>query len=347
MELSELDYNRYQRVHIYFFSGTGNSRNVALWLSDFAKSKNIDVTISDIAKKEYQEQNDSTVLNVIISPIHGFNYPPVVLDFLMRFPKGKSDVVLMNTRAGMLIGKFITPGLTGIAFYFASLILIIKGYTINGFYPIDLPSNWISVHPGLNDRTVSYLHERNRDKVRKVSATILSGRKNFLAMLEIYDILLLPIALGYYIIGRFIFAKTYYASRDCDNCGVCIKGCPVGAIKEVGGRPFWTLSCESCMKCMSNCPKKAIETGHGLVAITAFLYTIIISYFAFDIEMITTNGLLGSVVESLLFLAVLVIVYYISHFLIRISLYERLIVWTSLTKYKFWGKRYKAKKWNE
>jgi hypothetical protein len=54
--------------------------------------------------------------------------PAIMLKFIRRFPKWKNKVVLMNTRAGMLIGKFITPGLTGIAFYLSALILFLKGF---------------------------------------------------------------------------------------------------------------------------------------------------------------------------------------------------------------------------
>ena len=72
-----------------------------------------------------------------------------MLNFLIHFPKGRNKVLLINTRAGMLIGKWITPGLTGIAFYFSALVLKLKGYSIKAMFPVDLPSNWISVHPGL------------------------------------------------------------------------------------------------------------------------------------------------------------------------------------------------------
>ena len=116
----------YQKVIIYYFSGTGNSKNVAIWLSQVAEENNIECQIINISQIDRLSiappEADSLV--VFISPIHGFNYPPIMLNFIMRFPKGKNKVVLMNTRAGMLIGKFITPGLTGIAFYLSALILI-------------------------------------------------------------------------------------------------------------------------------------------------------------------------------------------------------------------------------
>lgn len=343
--------NVYPKLSVYYFSGTGNSENVAKWLAESARERAMEVSLVNIGKTDrlHIAQPAPDTLVAFVSPIHGFNYPPVMLNFLRRFPKGKNKVLLLNTRAGMLIGKWITPGLTGIAFYFAALMLILKGYTIKSMFPVDLPSNWISVHPGLNDRTVKYLHERNREKVTRFAEKVLAGGSNFRGVREIIqDVLIAPVSLGYYFIGRFFFSKTYYASSACDNCGLCIRNCPVKAIKMVDNRPFWTFNCESCMHCMSYCPKKAIETAHGSVVLITVVSSLFISgifyhYFSewfFNIE----NTFAGFVLESVLFLGILAIWYRIVHFAMRFKIVERLVVYTSLTKYKFWGKRYRALK---
>lgn len=341
----------YTRLLVYYFSGTGNSENVARWMAEIAREKGMEASLNNIAKIDRLNIPipASSDLMAFVSPIHGFNYPPVMLNFLLRFPKGQNNVLLLNTRAGMLIGKWITPGLTGVAFYFAALVLRLKGYSIRSMFPVDLPSNWISVHPGLNDRTVKYLHERNREKVDRFARKVLEGGSDFRGVREIVqDLLISPISLGYYFIGRFFFAKTYYASADCDNCGLCIKSCPVKAIKIVDNRPFWTFNCESCMHCMSNCPKRAIETAHGSVVLITVLSSLVFSglfyhYFGqlfFNIE----HTFLGFILESALFLGILAIWYRLIHFAMRFRIIERLMVYTSLTKYKFWGRRYRALK---
>ena len=339
------------KLVVYYFSGTGNSENVSKWLAETAHEKGMDVQLINIGKTDRLNilPPDSEALVAFVSPIHGFNYPPVMVNFLLRFPKGSNNVLLLNTRAGMLIGKWITPGLTGVAFYFASIILKIKGYKINAMFPVDLPSNWISVHPGLNERTVKYMHEKNNERVKRFAEKVLAGRRDFRAVREIIqDTLIAPVSLGYYFVGRFIIAKTYYASSDCDNCGLCIKSCPVKAIKMVDNRPFWTFKCESCMHCMSYCPKKAIETAHGAVAIITVLSSLFFSgllyhyfgQFLSDIE----NTVWGFTAESVMFVGIMAIWYQILHFAMRFRFIERLIVYTSLTKYKFWGRRYKALK---
>ena len=339
----------YKKLVIYYFSGTGNSENVALWLSKIALEKGIETKLINIAKIDRLNigKPEKGALVIFISPIHGFNYPPVMFHFIGRFPKGNNNVVLMNTRAGMLIGKFITPGLTGIAFYLAMILLKIKGYSIKGMFPVDLPSNWISIHPGLNERTVKFLHKKNKERISLFAEKIFSGRSVFKALREIIqDLLVSPIAFLYYFIGRFALAKSYYASKDCNNCDLCINNCPVKAIIRVNNRPFWTFNCESCMRCMSFCNKKAIETAHGffigiMILNSSVILLLFYKYFNiyfFEIK----NEVLKFIIEPIIMLSALAVTYRITHYLMRFRFFERMMVFTSLTKLKFWGRRYRA-----
>ena len=340
----------YPKLIVYYFSGTGNSLKVALWLSQTAKEMNMETELINIANVATLHQSAPTpdALLAFTSPVHGFNYPPVMLHFIHRFPKGKNDILLINTRAGMLIGKWITPGLSGITFYFSGLRLLRKGYHIKAMYPVDLPSNWISVHPGLNEQTVTYLHEQNKKRVSSFAHKVLTGQPEFkkAASELIQDVIVAPVALGYYFFGRFMFAKTYFASAECDKCDACVKNCPVKAIIKVNNRPFWTLRCEKCMRCMSNCPKKAIETAHGSllafsvinsVALTAFFQNYIQILF-FPIK----NEFVEWIVQSIIFIGLFTVWYRIIHYLMHFKWIERAVVFTSLTRYKFWGRRYKA-----
>jgi len=340
----------YSKFLIYYFSGTGNSANVAKWIAATAGEKGIASELINIAHIDRLNIPipPSDALVAFCSPVHGFNYPPVMQAFIRRFPKGKNPVLLLNTRAGMLIGKWITPGVSGITFYLSALILYLKGYKINAMFPVDLPSNWISVHPGLNDRTVKYLHERNKLRVTKFANKTLEGGKDFRSLREIIqDILISPISVGYYFVGRFFMAKTYYASTACNNCNLCVNQCPVHAIKIVDNRPFWTFHCESCMHCMSYCPHKAIETAHGAIIGFVLLFSLIV-WSAFELHFRNLfqldNAVANFVVQSGLLLGLLAIWYRTLHYLLRYKWFNKFITFTSLTFYKFWGRRYRALK---
>ncbi|MGV8091296.1 MAG: EFR1 family ferrodoxin [Mangrovibacterium sp.] len=334
-----------KNVTTFYFSGTGNAKQIALWFSEFAAKKGIDCKMYDIAKCDTRTIStliDNTLI-LIISPIHGFNFPKITLDFIRHFPKGNNRIALMNTRAGMKIGKFVTPGLTGIAFMLSSVILRNKGYRIVGQIPFDMPSNWISIHPALNKRTVKYLHKINYDRVEKHSYKIFSGQRDFLAYRDlVQDIFISPVAFAYYCLGRFIFAKSFYASTDCDNCGLCIKQCPVQAIKTVNARPYWTFKCESCMRCMNHCPKKSIDTAHGLIVMVSILNSIIFTallhnVFKFDIE----SAIVRLVMSTGVFIVLMWIFYYLQHLLLKNRIIAKIISFASLTYYEYWG-RYKS-----
>lgn len=339
----------YSKINIYYFTGTGNSQTVARWIEKVATEKKMDCAVINIAAIESfpVEIPEPGTLLIFISPVHGFNYPPVMLQFLSHFPKGKNKVILMNTRAGMLIGKWVTPGLSGIAFYLSALILKSKGYSIQGMLPVDLPSNWMSLHPGLNKPTVLFLHEKMKAKVTAFAEKVLDGKKSFTALREIVqDLAVSPISLLYYLIGRFVLAKTFYASAACNNCGACIKKCPVKAIIWVDEKPFWKLTCESCMRCMSNCPHKAIETAHGFIILVAVLFHLgvlgLLNAFGAGIISSLNTLFYELIVQSVLFLGLLAICYRAMHLLKRFSWFEKVMVYTSLTHYRFWGDRYRS-----
>lgn len=341
----------YRKLIIYYFSGTGNSEKVARWLSQVAEEMEVASSINNIASIDrlHIPLPEENALVVFVSPVHGFNYPPIMQHFIFRFPKGKNPVLLMDTRAGMLIGKWITPGMSGLTFYLSGLVLAVKGYTIKAMYPVDLPSNWVSVHPGLNERTVAYIHPEIKKRVVTFAGKVLSGGRDFKSVYGIAaDLLVFPIAIAYYFIGRFFLAKTFYASRDCNRCGSCVKNCPVKAIIEVDKRPFWTFRCESCMRCMSNCPQQAIETSHGLTIGFAFLFYsglwVWLSHYLMDALPFFFNGLSGYLAQTLLFFGLWALWYRALHALMRINWFERMVVCTSLTWYKCWGRRYKAPK---
>ncbi|HPS61439.1 MAG TPA: 4Fe-4S binding protein, partial [Bacteroidales bacterium] len=165
----------------------------------------------------------------------------------------------------------------------------------------------------------------------------------------VQDLLISPIAVGYFFVGRFILAKSLYASEKCDNCGACIAGCPVKAILTVDGRPFWSYRCESCMRCMNTCPKRAIETAHGyIIGIMCLLNMGIMVWFWQGVGRFITipadNGWAQAAVTLtgwVLTFLVMVISYRIFHYLLRVPGIRELFYYTSATRLAFW-RRYRA-----
>lgn len=345
------------KATIYYFSGTGNARRVSEWFAEKATGSGIEATpisIDQIDRRAAAPPLENELVG-FIGPTHGFNYPPILMNFVLHFPRAKganSTAFVANTRGGVKMGKRFMPGLSGITLLMAAITLRIKGYKVVGMRSIDLPSNWVSLHPALSEKVVASIFEHCRPIVEKFADRLLSGKTDFRALRDMpVDLLVLPISVLYYILGRFILAKTFYADSQCNECGICVEKCPIKAIKMVNHKPFWTYRCESCMRCMNSCPKKAIETGHGyLFALIFVTYATVIAWIwsqlatlvSVDKENIWVQ-LVGFIVESAIVFVVLALGYRVLHYLKRLPLLRQLVEYTSFTKWRFWG-RYRGQK---
>lgn len=341
---------KYDRLIIYYFSGTGNAKRAASWIYDKAGQSGINTRLINIAdkKNQYEFVPDERTLIGFCYPTHGFNAPPIVIRYLLKFPKSdRGNVFLLNTRAGMKLSKLFMPGLSGLAQLFPAMVLLLKGYRIKGMQPMDLPSNWISVHPGLKKKVIDSIFKRCNRITDQFTEHILNGKNIYKGLISLpIDLLISPIGVAYYFFGRFMIAKTFFASHNCNNCGLCIKDCPVSAIKEKYGRPYWTFNCESCMKCLNHCPQRAIETPHGftfLVWWAAMSFVPIIVFKKLKIVFHDFYGL-SFLMEILYYIFLGMAIwgaYHFLHFMLRFKFFSLLITYTSLTKFRFW-RRYKA-----
>ena len=360
----------YKKMHIFYFSGTGNARKIAHWLSECASQQKVDCQLFDMAKTDPQtiqllKSNPSASSNathnihgpehnqtllVFISPIHGFNYPKVTLDFIAHLPKGNNRVVLMAARGGMKMGNKLTPGASGAAFMYSGRVLRGKGYTIMGQIPFNMPANCLILYPAQKPDAVELMLNENKKQVEQHCQKILNGEPDFPAQTEVIKNTLLALpALAYYLTGRFSFAKSFYASSACTNCGICQKICPFQAIILQDNRPFWTLKCQSCMKCINNCPvepRGAIETAQPLLLFTA-LVTAVASY-AINCGLlkilphILPSWLTAIILFIVLFSPVQVVLYRLQHKMLKNPSLSSLISKLSPSHYKFWG-RYNPK----
>jgi ferredoxin len=338
-------------LYIYYISGTGNARMSSQWIGEEAVKRGLRTVIQKIDRLEdirMPAPGDKPLI-CFAFPTHGFNAAPIMLKFIAGFPPHLCrEIFLLNTRAGMKLSKLFLPGLSGIALMVPAFMLWLKGYKCIGFRPVDLPSNWISLHPGIKESVIESIYAKKEPQVRKFANRILSGEKIYCGLFSIpVDLLVSPIAAGYYIGGRFFLAKTFIANNSCNRCGICIKECPTASIKYVNNRPYWKLTCESCMRCMNNCPKRAIETAHGMATLIIILVSAANSWliiFLIDSLNISSNALWWKIVSQFLSIAVMVgiaaFIYMVIHYLMRIRPISFLVRFTSLTTLPFW-RRYR------
>ncbi len=334
----------FEKIILFYFSGTGNAHKAAEWFCEIAKNEGFNCEIVAIHHAlQYDFTNLKNSLIGIFGPTHGFNFPPLILDFVFSLPKSKNNkAIILNTRAGMKLYKLFLPGLSGAAQFFTALILKFKKYQVVGMQPLDMPSNWISIHPGLRPKVVLSIVKRCQRKTQKFAEKIIHGKKSYIAFYSTpFDLAILPISVLYYFLGRFALAKTFFASSKCNNCGLCEKNCPVNAIKTIGNRKFWTYQCESCMKCLTQCPEHAIHTSHAYtISLWIMIYSFILPFFVnffTDFSFFNTKSVAFQIIdffaEGFIFIGISILLYRIFHYLLRFKIFSLFNEYTSLTRY--------------
>jgi len=343
--------DNWKSLYIYFISGTGNARVSSEWIADEAGQRGLKTVVQQIDRLEniVLPQTDEKPLIGFAFPTHGFNAAPIMLKFIAGFPRDLcKEVFLLNTRAGMKLYKLFLPGISGVALLLPAFILWLKGYKCIGFRPVDLPSNWIPLHPGLKRKVIESIFARCEKIVRKFAEKILSGRKVYRGLFSIpFDLLISPVALGYYIGGRFFLSKTFISNHQCNNCGLCIKECPTSSIKLVQNRPYWKLTCESCMRCLNHCPQRAIEAAHGMATAFWIIFTVVNTQLLFFI-INTLNiqpeawwwRLTSNIIGIGCMILIVSLLYRIMHYAMGFRPVKYLIIFTSLTRLPFW-RRYR------
>jgi len=348
---------KYDKLIIYYFSGTGNAKNAAMWIIDMAQKNGLKTELINIDRFKtiaVPEVSKKTLIG-FCSPTHGFNMPPLVLEFIVRFPRlHNNDVFILNTRGGLKLSRLFLPGLSGVAQILPALVLMFKGFRIVGMQPLDLPSNWLYIHPGLKKEVIKSIYTRCNRIVNEFATILLAGKRKYKALLSLpIDLAIVPLAFGYYFIGRFFLAKTLVATDACNNCNACILECPVEAIKTVNDMPYWTYKCESCMRCINICPHRAIETAHGFSSLVVIVFYVLISpllvfflnYYGI-LDIINQSNLFGQfwfLVEPAILVLLVFAGYRLLHYLMKFHIVNRVITYSSLSKFKFW-RRYKSPK---
>ncbi len=331
-------------------SGTGNSYRVSEWIKENNENNGIKTKIISITKKTSNNIDKDIKYDFlgIVMPTHGFTAPWLMIKFVTNLPRVKqTKAFVIATRAGGKFGKVYTPGICGTATFIISIILAVKGYIVKGVKSVDMPSNWMSLHPSFSLTASKAIINRTKPKVINFANKIIANKRVWITLNNLYElifsIVLFPISVAYICLGRFFLAKLFFANEKCNACGICVTNCPVNAIKLSKRKkpyPFWKYNCESCMRCMCFCPQNAIEAGHSWGVILYFITMVPVSIYLlswliniFPVLEVFDNKLISGIINIIYYFMSLFISYYLFNLLLRIPIINKLFTYTTFTHY--------------
>lgn len=327
----------YHSARMFFLSGTGNTYRAATWVAEQLQAAGISTTLSPIqaAEQAMRFTPAADTLLVLATPVHAFTAPWLMMRFVCNLPRGEgSDALIVAANSGV----------SGTTFYVIALLLRAKGYTVRGFLDARCPDNWVAIIPGTPPEKARAVMAQAREKTTGFIDAFLAGERLFPAWSRaLLALALLPIAVGYFLLGRFFLAKLFFASDRCIGCGQCAAHCPWRAIKMVERtgqrRPYWTFACESCMRCMAYCPTQAIEAGHSWgVLLAAITFIPIVNWVLNGVirqipALADVRGLLWLLLQYGYILLSFVVAYALFALLLRVPAINRFFTVTTLTHY--------------
>lgn len=235
------------KTEIYYFSGSGNSLNIAQNLSkNFEHSKLI--SIPHIMNKAIDITGD--VIG-IVCPIYFRNMPYIVRNFVMKIKKAKYTFMVY---AGA--GDLGTAGVRTTKKLFST-----QGIKLSSLFNIPMPDNSTKYGEILEEEQKKMFN--NADKKIKELVKIVNRKEehfdhNNTSLFQTY---IHPGILYSFLYGSLQkMDKDFTANEDCIGCSTCQKVCPTNNITMKDNKPVWKKNnkCQVCLACHDWCPKEAI-----------------------------------------------------------------------------------------
>jgi len=246
------------KIHIYYFSGTGNTAWVVRRLAErlaelgdevtFASCEDVSALVVDPAACDMMG---------IAFPCRSSFAPPVFRDFLRGLPSTPGMPLFAITTSGYWAGD---------AAWYSVRPLQVKGYEPFLLSDVVMGNNLhlpvLCPLPVVPPKEMARRLERAGHKADRLADLIhrrepyVEGGNPFGRLLGItqrwgserFE-------------GRFF--KGFSADETCTRCGWCVRHCPVDNIEMMDTCVEFQGNCILCMRCYSFCPVQAIQAGEG------------------------------------------------------------------------------------
>lgn len=237
---------------IFYFSGTGNSLQVARNLSAALNEPMISMAEAVVERKSCNAAPGENI--GLVFPTYGWDLPAVVREFISGLRLQGPHYTYFVTTCGDDTGCLLRRTREALA---------AVGTRLDSAWAVCMPNTYVCL-PGFDvdsaelcnrklQTAVPRLHEIVR-AVRQHAKGVFDTRPGRCAWLKTY-------LLGTWF-RRFLMSDhPFHATDACTTCGLCRKKCPMHNIVIRDRRPQWNGRCTMCLACYHHCPHHAIAYG--------------------------------------------------------------------------------------
>ena len=238
------------KILICYFSGTGNTKKIVNEYKKQFESKGAEVQVYNIESGEPLEQNNFDLLGIAY-PIHAFNAPSIVVNFVKKLEKQ-----LENKHLFIIKTSGEPLALNNISSTKIKKMLRHRNFTLTNEYHYVMPYNIIFRH---SDNMAYKMWDVAQRLVPAHCDEILENQKSKLGYVFMGSFLAWVFRIEYW--GGRYNGKKYTVSDECIKCQKCVRCCPTHNITIKDGQFEFGDNCIMCMRCSFFCPTNAIKIG--------------------------------------------------------------------------------------
>ncbi len=234
---------------VLFFSGTGNSRYIAMRIADALQDTVVDLNAKIKANDYLPIETGNNV--IIVAPTYAWRIPRIVTSWISRTQlKGAKRIWYVMSCGGEI----------GNAAKYNRILAEQKHLQYMGTAQIIMPENYIAMF-GVpeTDEAIEIIKNAEPD-IRKAVMDIREEQSFALLRNNFYGQLMSGFVNHIFYL-LFVRADAFRAGNTCSGCGLCASKCPMNNIRIKEGKPVWGTDCTHCMACISYCPVEAAEYG--------------------------------------------------------------------------------------
>ncbi|MCL2622026.1 MAG: 4Fe-4S dicluster domain-containing protein [Planctomycetaceae bacterium] len=262
-------------VHLYWFSGSGNSLIAALALA--GRFRELGLTVELRALEDHDPcELDPTAVFGLVFPTHCFTMPEIVRQYVEQLPHVDRVPAFMVNTVGATTGGGVRGPL--------KRLLTDKGFVCHGAKVLLMPDSFFAfIHGWLARRMIRSAIRRVQTFADRLTAGQARWRR-IPVMTDAWAALMRRLFAGRRLLARRLrYMRVVPRPKTCTRCGVCAKHCPVGALsfgsleeanpehderdrkrvrhatKPIKSPPEPNQACVLCLRCVAICPSDAMR----------------------------------------------------------------------------------------
>ncbi|MDP4177640.1 MAG: EFR1 family ferrodoxin [Bacillota bacterium] len=231
---------------IFYFSGTGNSMQVA---EDIAHEIE-ECDVINLAKYDKKISINAERVGIVF-PVYFWGVPNIIKAFLKNVEFVNDPYIFAIATCG---------GTAGASLIQVNRLLKLKNQKLSAGFFILMPDNYIMMFNPGDEEKQQKLFDEEKMKISVIKEVVLNKKEQAFESSKLIIDRFCGNAINNLVVKKYPLKDYgFNVNEKCIGCGKCKEVCSVSNIEMINGKPNWKHHCEFCLGCLNICPVQSIN----------------------------------------------------------------------------------------